>query len=306
MVYVYYSTLSASYYGGLVSICHFFGSSTEESSSVKVHYCSDSSPCHSGSPIYEPLVREFYANLETVRNQVTARAFVYKISFYLTPTLIAKTLAILREDQIGFPYASGDAPREEVLAKTLRCDWSDIFRVIDAHLSQCLLSDDYCFLNLVVSYDLSLVSRTNTLTQSHSTLLYAIATGVPIDGAYVIFSTIDDVVSGQHTVVLPFGNVITRICVGQGVLIYTFDMVRELSGPFTKLTLIEFECHVGLVAVDVIEDMEAVTTEVGKVVPDDDYLVNQMPPQYRQDLSPPRPFYHGPGASSSSAPPLVT
>ncbi|KAA8536989.1 hypothetical protein F0562_029467 [Nyssa sinensis] len=189
------------------------------------------------NPIDEPLVRKFYANLETIHDQVTTRAFVRGIAFDLMPALITETLGIPQEDQLGFSYVSSTTPKEEVLATALRRDRLEVFKVIGARLSQGLLSDDYCFLNLVVSYDLSLVSHTNTLTRSHSTLLYAIGTGVPIDRAYVIFLAIDGVASSQCTIVLPFSSVITRICVGQGVPIYTSDMVKELSGPLTKHTL---------------------------------------------------------------------
>ncbi|KAA8534569.1 hypothetical protein F0562_032086 [Nyssa sinensis] len=128
-----------------------------------------------------------YANLKTVRDHVTAWGFVRGISFDLTPILIAKNLGIPREDQPSFPYALDVAPKEEVLARALYHDQSKIFRVIDAHLSQGFLYDDYHFLNLVVLYNLSLVSHTNTLTRSHSTLLYDIATKVPIDGTCHIF-----------------------------------------------------------------------------------------------------------------------
>ncbi|KAA8538836.1 hypothetical protein F0562_025528 [Nyssa sinensis] len=164
--------------------------------------------------------------------------------------------------------------REKVLARALHCDRSKAFQVIGAHLSQGLLSEDYRFLNLVVSYDLSPMSHTNNLTRSHSTLLYATATGVPIGGAYVNFSAIDSAASGRHTVVLPFGSVITRICVGQGVPIYTSDMVRELSGPFIRRTLTQSQRHVGLVDADAdaAEDMEADVAEASGTVLDEDYL----------------------------------
>ncbi|KAA8535607.1 hypothetical protein F0562_030610 [Nyssa sinensis] len=63
--------------------------------------------------------------------------------------------------------------------------------------------------------------------------------------------------------------------------------------------------HVGPVDVDATKDMEADVAKVGGAVLDDDYLVNQTPPQYRRDPTPPRPFYSDPGASSSSAPSSV-
>ncbi|KAA8521374.1 hypothetical protein F0562_012064 [Nyssa sinensis] len=141
-------------------------------------------------PIDEQLVREFYVNLETICNQVTARAFVHGITFDLTYTLIIETLGIPQEDQLGFPYSLGTTPREEILARELHHDRLEVFRVI--------------------------VSHTNTLTQSHSILLYVIVTRVLIDEAYVIFSAIVGAASGRHTVILSFGSVI-RICVGQGV-----------------------------------------------------------------------------------------
>ncbi|KAA8517332.1 hypothetical protein F0562_017619 [Nyssa sinensis] len=74
------------------------------------------------SPLDEPLVREFYMNLDTVRDQVTACAFVHGISFDLTLALLVETLGIPHEDQPGFPYALGTTPREEVLARALCCD----------------------------------------------------------------------------------------------------------------------------------------------------------------------------------------
>ncbi|KAA8517384.1 hypothetical protein F0562_017677 [Nyssa sinensis] len=89
----------------------------------------------------------------------------------------------------------------------------------------------------------------------------------------------------------------------KGVPIYTLDMVRELSGSFTRHTLTQFECHVGLVAV---ENMEADAVKVGSALPNEDYLVDQMPPQYYHDPSPPRPFYSYPGATSSNGPLSVT
>ncbi|KAA8519174.1 hypothetical protein F0562_013430 [Nyssa sinensis] len=174
-------------------------------------------PCPRNPPLYslidETLVREFYMDLETVRDQVTARAFVRGISFDLMPILIVETLGISREDQLGFPYAVGVSPREEDIFKALYHDRSDVFCVIGARLSQGLFFDNYRFLNLAVSYDLSLVSHTNTLTRSYYTLLYAVATKVPINGAYVIFSAIDGAASGRHTTVLPFGTVIVKIYV---------------------------------------------------------------------------------------------
>ncbi|KAA8547028.1 hypothetical protein F0562_003457 [Nyssa sinensis] len=263
-------------------------------------------PEQNASPIDKPLVRKFHAELGDCSRSGHSSGPVCGIFFYLTPALIVKTLGIPMEDQPSFPYAQGAAPREEVLARALRRDKSNIFRVIGARLSQGLLSDDYRFLNLVVSYDLSLVSHTNILTRSHSTLLYAIATGVPINGAYVIFSTIDGAASRRRTAILPFGSIIPRICEGQGVPIYTSDMVRELFGPFTRRTLMQYERHVGPAAADATEDMEVDAVEGGGAVPDEDYLVDQMPPQYHRDPSPPYPFYPDPGASSSSAPPPIT
>ncbi|KAA8544793.1 hypothetical protein F0562_019503 [Nyssa sinensis] len=85
------------------------------------------------------------------------------------------------------------------------------------------------------------------------------------------------------------------------------DIVRDLSGPFTKRTLTQSQCHVSLVDVDVAEDMEADAAEVGGAVPNEYYLIDHMPLQYRRDPSPPRPFYSNLGASSSNAPlPSVT
>ncbi|KAA8541374.1 hypothetical protein F0562_025336 [Nyssa sinensis] len=173
------------------------------------------------SPIDKSLVHEFYANSETIR------------------------------DQSGFPYTASASPREEDIAKALRSDRSDVFRVVGARLSPDLLFNDYQFLNSVASYDLSPVSYTNTLTRSYFTHLYAIAIGVPIDSAYIIFSTIDGVASSRCTTVLPSADV----------------------------------------------------TEGGKAVPGEDYLVDQMPPQFCPDPSPPHPVHPDPGASSSSAPP---
>ncbi|KAA8542811.1 hypothetical protein F0562_023963 [Nyssa sinensis] len=45
---------------------------------------------------------------------------------------------------------------------------------------------------------------------------------------------------------------------------------------------------------------------VDGIVADEDYLVNQTPPQYRRDPSPPHPFHPDRGASSSNAHPPVT
>ncbi|KAA8538877.1 hypothetical protein F0562_025569 [Nyssa sinensis] len=178
------------------------------------------------------------------------------------PTLIVKTLGIPQVDQPRFPYAPGTAPKREILARVLCRDRSKVFRVIGVFLSQGLLSNDYQFLNPMASYDLSLVSHTNTLTESHFTLLYAIATGVPIDGAYVIFSTIDGVTSGQCTTVLFFGNVITRICVGQGVPIYTSDM--ELSTQHAHIQVIH-ECQDQFAA-----SLSTMATDLHSLIPDDD------------------------------------
>ncbi|KAA8541389.1 hypothetical protein F0562_025341 [Nyssa sinensis] len=110
----------------------------------------------------------------------------------------------------------------------------------------------------------------------HSNLLYVIAIGVLIDGAYVIFSTIDSAASSRFTVVLPFSSVITRICVGQGVPIYTSDM-----------------------------DIEADVAEAGDVIPNEDYPIDHTP-QYRRDPSPPCLFYSDLGTYSSNAPLPIT
>ncbi|KAA8515030.1 hypothetical protein F0562_018183 [Nyssa sinensis] len=59
------------------------------------------------------------------------------------------------------------------------------------------------------------------------------------------------------------------------------DMVRELFGPFTRRTLMQYEFHVGPAITDAAEDMEADATEAGNGVLDEDYLVDQTPPQYR-------------------------
>ncbi|KAA8532585.1 hypothetical protein F0562_032599 [Nyssa sinensis] len=174
--------------------------------------------------------------------------------------LIVETHGIPCTDQPGFSYAVGTAPREEVLTRTLCCDRSVVFQVIGVRFSHGLLSQDYHFLNLVVSYDLSPMSHTNTLTRSYSILLYAIATRVLIDEAYVIFTAIDSAVFRWRTIVLPF------------------------------------------VDVDAAEDMEVNTIEAGGVVPDEDYVVDQTPPQYRRASSSPRPFYSDSGAFSSSVP----
>ncbi|KAA8535620.1 hypothetical protein F0562_030623 [Nyssa sinensis] len=106
----------------------------------------------------------------------------------------------------------------------------------------------------------------------------------------------------QRTIVFHFSSAITKIYVGQGVSIYTSDMVRELSDPFTRCTLMQFKCHVSLATTDVAEDIEADIAEGGGVVLDEDYLVDQTPSQYRQDPSPPRLFHPDLGASSSNAP----
>ncbi|KAA8517387.1 hypothetical protein F0562_017680 [Nyssa sinensis] len=216
------------------------------------------------SPINEPLVCEFYANLETIKDHVTARADVCGISFYLALALIVETF--------GF------------------------------------LSNDYRFLNMVILYDLSPMSHTNTLTQSHSTLMHFIATKVPIDGVYIIFTSIDSVASGHHSVVLPFGSVITRICVRQCVLIYTYDIVREFFGPFTRHTLIQSEHHVGQLATNATnEDMKAGDAVVGGgAVLDEDYLVDQIPLQYSRNSFPPCLFHPDLGAFSSTAPQPIT
>ncbi|KAA8549744.1 hypothetical protein F0562_001238 [Nyssa sinensis] len=117
------------------------------------------------------------------------------------------------------------------------------------------------------------MSYTNTLTQSHSILLYAIAIEVLIDEASAIFTAIDSAASGRRTTILPFGSVITRT--------YVVDA-------------------------SAVEDMEANTAEAGGAVPNEDYLVNQMPSQYCRDFTPPHLFYSNPGVSSSSAPSSIT
>ncbi|KAA8515028.1 hypothetical protein F0562_018185 [Nyssa sinensis] len=146
-------------------------------------------------PIDEPLVRDFYANLETLRDQVTTKPFIRGIAFDITSAFIIETLAIFWEDQPSFPYPPSTAPREEVLARALCRD---------------------------------------------------------------------------------------------------------------RCTLMQYELHVGPVTIDVVKDMEADAANTSGGVLDKDYLVNQTPHQYRRDPSPPRPFYRDPGASSSSAHPLVT
>ncbi|KAA8521330.1 hypothetical protein F0562_012003 [Nyssa sinensis] len=83
-------------------------------------------------PIDEPLVREFYTNLEIVHNQITVKAFVCGIAFDLMLTLIVETLGIPWEDQPSFPYPPSVAPREEVLARALHHDRSEVFKVIGA------------------------------------------------------------------------------------------------------------------------------------------------------------------------------
>ncbi|KAA8530029.1 hypothetical protein F0562_034563 [Nyssa sinensis] len=54
------------------------------------------------------------------------------------------------------------------------------------------------------------------------------------------------------------------------------------------------ERHVGPAVVDAAEDLEVDVAEGGGVVPDEAYLVDQMPPQYRRDPSPSRPFHSDP------------
>ncbi|KAA8524130.1 hypothetical protein F0562_010439 [Nyssa sinensis] len=135
-----------------------------------------------------------------------------------------KTLGFPRVDQLGFPYGPSIALRDEVLASTLRRDRSEIFRVI--------------------------VSHTNTLTRSHSTLLYAIATGVPIDDTYVISSAIDGAASGRRTIVLPFGRVITRI--------------DELSTQRAHIQAIH-ECQDQFAA-----SLSVMATNLHSLIPDDD------------------------------------
>ncbi|KAA8538705.1 hypothetical protein F0562_028314 [Nyssa sinensis] len=196
------------------------------------------------SPIDEPLVHEFYTNLETIRDQVTVRDYMRGISFDLMPTLIAKILGIPRRHQPGFPYAASLAPREADLIRALRRDRSNVFRIIGACLTQGLF-----------------------------------------------LMTTDSLI---------------WICVGQGVSIYTSDMVRELFGPFTRRTLMQSEHYVGSAVVDTTEDIEANdVAEGGEAVLEEDYLVDQTPPQYHRDPSPPCPFHPDLGAFSSSAPPSV-
>ncbi|KAA8544577.1 hypothetical protein F0562_022564 [Nyssa sinensis] len=74
---------------------------------------------------------------------------------------------------------------------------------------------------------------------------------------------------GSRSGVLGNGSILLEAYCSQGVTIYTLDMVRELSRPFTRRTLMQFERHVGLVAAD---DMEADTDEGDGVVLDKDYL----------------------------------
>ncbi|KAA8544370.1 hypothetical protein F0562_022362 [Nyssa sinensis] len=80
-------------------------------------------------------VRGSYANVEIVRYRVTTRAYVCGISFDLTPTLIIEALGIPREHQPGFPYVVGAAPKVSDLARALRHDRSDVFRIIGARLT---------------------------------------------------------------------------------------------------------------------------------------------------------------------------
>ncbi|KAA8550001.1 hypothetical protein F0562_001685 [Nyssa sinensis] len=81
-------------------------------------------------------------------------------------------------------------------------------------------------------------------------------------------------------------------------------MLRELSEPFTHRILTQSQRHVGLVNANVVEVMEADAAEAGGTVPNEDYLVNQTPLEYRRDPTPPRLFYSDPSASSSSVPPF--
>ncbi|KAA8544794.1 hypothetical protein F0562_019502 [Nyssa sinensis] len=90
----------------------------------------------------------------------------------------------------------------------------------------------------------------------------------------------------------------------EGVPIYTSDIVKELSRPFTRRTLTQSQHHVSLVDDDAAKDIEADVAKVASAVPSEDYLVDQMPLQYRYDPSPPHLFYSDPGTSSSSTPPL--
>ncbi|KAA8517302.1 hypothetical protein F0562_017595 [Nyssa sinensis] len=107
------------------------------------------------------------------------------------------------------------------------------------------------------SYDLSLVSHTNTLNRSHSTLLFAIATGVPIDDTYIIFTAIYGATSGRRIVVLPFGSLITRIYVGQA-------------------NTVEEDMEVGDATEEDIEVGD--TVEGGGAAPNKDFLVDEIPP----------------------------
>ncbi|KAA8529784.1 hypothetical protein F0562_034116 [Nyssa sinensis] len=67
-----------------------------------------------------------------------------------------------------------------------------------------------------------------------------------------------------------------------------------------------FKHRVGPVDADATKDMEADATKAGGAVPDEDYLVNQMPPQYHRDPNPHHPFYSDLGTSLFSAPSTVT
>ncbi|KAA8521462.1 hypothetical protein F0562_012128 [Nyssa sinensis] len=65
--------------------------------------------------------------------------------------------------------------------------------------------------------------------------------------------------------------------------------------------------HLGPVVADVAVDREVDTVEVRNTIPNEDCLVDQTPPQYYRDPTPPRLFYCDPGASSSSDfPPPIT
>ncbi|KAA8525575.1 hypothetical protein F0562_007430 [Nyssa sinensis] len=85
-------------------------------------------------------------------------------------------------------------------------------------------------------------------------------------------------------------------------------MMRELSCPFARRTLMQSERHVGQSAADVAnEDTEVVDATGDKgAIPEEDYLVNQTPPQYHRNHTPPRSFHPDPSASSSTTPQLVT
>ncbi|KAA8521619.1 hypothetical protein F0562_012292 [Nyssa sinensis] len=125
------------------------------------------------------------------------------ILFTLTPNIIASLLRLPHVDRPHYPVLGVDPTTDEVVAAALCRDSLVVFQTNDICLGPALMTEDYRFLNLVVSSVLAPLSYTDIITPDHARFLYVVGTSETIDDLSRIFHYITSAIIGIRRDTIP-------------------------------------------------------------------------------------------------------